>query len=61
MVIIHFGQTIKFKNLYILITFHIHHLMWMLLQGKHFPLHWKKPCQLDWRKLVLEESNLFCS
>ena len=24
-----------------------------VIEGKHFPLHWMKPCQLDWRKLVL--------
>ena len=37
------------------ITFHIHHQKWVLWQGKHFPIHWMKPCQMDWRKLVVLE------
>ena len=37
------------------ITFYIHHQMWVLWQGKHFPIHWMKPCELDWQKLVILE------
>ena len=37
------------------ITFYIHHQKWVLWQGKHFPIHWMKPCQMDWRKLVVLE------
>ena len=29
--------------------------MWVLWQGKHFPIHRMKPCQLDWQKLVILE------
>ena len=31
------------------------HQMWVLWQGKHFPTHQMKPCQLDWQKLVILE------
>ena len=48
---IHFSKT---TSLYI-ITFHIHHQKWVLWQGKHFPIHRMKPCQMDWRKLVVLE------
>ena len=44
----------KHPKLYI-ITFHIHHQKWVLWQGKHFPIHQMKPCQMDWRKLVVLE------
>ena len=44
----------KHPKLYI-ITFHIHHQKWVLWQGKHFPIHRMKPCQMDWRKLVVLE------
>ena len=44
----------KHPKLYI-ITFHIHHQKWVLWQGKHFPIHWMKPCQMDWQKLVVLE------
>ena len=27
----------------------------MLWQGKHFPIHRIKPCQMDWQKLVVLE------
>ena len=37
------------------ITFYIHHQKWVLWQGKHFPIHQMKPCQMDWRKLVILE------
>ena len=44
----------KHPKLYI-ITFHMHHQKWVLWQGKHFPIHWMKPCQMDWQKLVVLE------
>ena len=44
----------KHPKLYI-ITFHIHHQKWVLWHGKHFPIHRMKPCQMDWRKLVVLE------
>ena len=44
----------KHPKLFI-ITFHIHHQKWVLWQGKHFPIHRMKPCQMDWRKLVVLE------
>ena len=27
--------------------------MWVSLEVEHFPIHQKKPCQVDWQKLVL--------
>ena len=44
----------KHPKLFI-ITFHIHHQKWVLWQGKHFPIHRMKPCQMDWRKIVVLE------
>ena len=44
----------KYPNYITRITFHIHHQKWVSWKV-HFPIHQKKPCQLDWQKLVFFE------